>query len=233
MLKSVRYKLHFGPYTTPRFKYGQRVEDETRGEVVFVGLSNAKIPWPTAIKERSKALAIYGGLAKAVRLEAASAVAYWWGVTTQTVTKWRRRMGTATNSTPGDKLLRQAFAKEPHFAQMQQAAWAKAQDPIRRAKIAAAKRGKARPRHVVEAMRLGRRGKPQSADTRAKMSASHKRRGTRPPAAGQAWTKREDLYCKTQPPAEAAKRTGRTLTAVNSRRSVLTHAGEKVLGFKG
>jgi hypothetical protein len=28
-----RFKLRYGPYTTPRFKYGKKVQDEWRGEV--------------------------------------------------------------------------------------------------------------------------------------------------------------------------------------------------------
>ena len=45
-------------------------------------------------------------------------------------------------------------------------------DPERCAKIAASKLGKKRPPHVIEAMRIGRTGKPQSAETRRKMSIS-------------------------------------------------------------
>jgi len=51
-------------------------------------------------------------------------------------------------------------------------AWAKGQDPERCAKIAASKVRKKRPPHVIEAMRIGRTGKPQSAETRKKMSIS-------------------------------------------------------------
>src|SRR5579862_5449618 len=46
----------------------------------------------------------------------------------------------------------------------------KARDPVRRAKIAAARRGKPRPRHVIEAMIAGRLAKPVSLETRRKMS---------------------------------------------------------------
>ena len=51
-------------------------------------------------------------------------------------------------------------------------AWTKGQDPERYAKIAASKLGKKRPPHVIEEMRLGRIGKPQSADTKKKLSIS-------------------------------------------------------------
>jgi hypothetical protein len=40
-----RFKLRYGPYTTPRFKYGKKFQDEWRGEVTIVGLSSGRIPW--------------------------------------------------------------------------------------------------------------------------------------------------------------------------------------------
>ena len=46
---STRFKLHFGPYRTPRFRIGAVVEDEVRGEVTIVGLTGARIPWPIKI----------------------------------------------------------------------------------------------------------------------------------------------------------------------------------------
>ena len=39
-----RFKLYFGPYKTPRFKYGRKVWCERRGWMKIVGLSDAKIP---------------------------------------------------------------------------------------------------------------------------------------------------------------------------------------------
>ncbi|MCI0357333.1 MAG: hypothetical protein L0211_02470 [Planctomycetaceae bacterium] len=44
-MPSARYKL-LGKYRTPTFRYGQRVDDERRGEVRIVGLSAGRIPWP-------------------------------------------------------------------------------------------------------------------------------------------------------------------------------------------
>lgn len=46
---AIRYKLHFGPYKTPRFKLGAYVEDEISGEVRIVGVSDARISWPLAL----------------------------------------------------------------------------------------------------------------------------------------------------------------------------------------
>jgi hypothetical protein len=102
------------------------------------------------------------------------------------------------------------------------AARAKAHDPARRAKIAVARRGKPRPRHVIEAMRAANLGRKHTDQTRRRMSEAHRRRGTRPPAAGRPWTAEEDaLLTAGLVAAEVAARTRRTLTAVYIRRRQL------------
>jgi len=73
---------------------------------------------------------------------------------------------------PGTRVLKSDYFFEPWAMKAKKKAWAQGQDPERYAKIAASKLGKKRPPHVIEAMRLGRIGKPQSAETRRKMSAS-------------------------------------------------------------
>ena len=98
---------------------------------------------------------------------------------------------------------------------------AEQREQLRRQRIAAAKQGKKRPPHVIEAMRKGRKNKLHSAATRAKISAAHKTRGTRPPKAGRAWTAYEDQAVRTQRPVDAAAVTGRTLQAVYDRRLTL------------
>jgi len=45
MRQSDRVKLFFGPYRTPRFKLGTKVDCAVRGELVIVGLSDGRIPW--------------------------------------------------------------------------------------------------------------------------------------------------------------------------------------------
>ncbi len=87
--KADRFKLHFGPYRTPRFKYGSVVKDEIRGEVKVVGLNDARIPWPIGLRARGKSFVMFGGLARADRRESALAIGYWWGITTRTVADWR------------------------------------------------------------------------------------------------------------------------------------------------
>lgn len=76
--------------------------------------------------------------------------------------------------------MRREIGKSPKFQ-------ASLRTPARRAKIAAAKRGKPRPKHILAALRKSHLGKPLSAKTRQKMSQAHKQRGTYPPAAGRPW----------------------------------------------
>jgi hypothetical protein len=115
-------------------------------------------------------------------------------------------------------------ASNPGSTEGRRKAHAKARDPERRRKIAAARRGKPRPPHVVEAMRRGRAGKPQSEETGAKIGAASRARGAWPPAAGRPWTPEEDALL-TLPTAEAAARTGRSVGAVKCRRAELRRAG--------
>jgi hypothetical protein len=110
-----------------------------------------------------------------VRQEANQDVARLFGVIGQTVTKWRRALGVPPNNR-GTLRRRVEAGKRNRNGLL--AMHAKARDPVRRAKIAAAKRGKPRPRRVIDALRRANLGRKLSAEQRAKMSAAHKRRGT-------------------------------------------------------
>jgi hypothetical protein len=206
-------KLRFGPYHTPRFRYGEKVLDERRGEVTIAGITDAQIAWPYSRATGGRSPVLYKGLVRAVRREAVCAVAHWWGVSDDLVSKWRRALGVPQFNEGTLRVNHQTHKS----AAMQKAL----RTPARRAKIAAAKRGKPRPRHVVEAIRNAHLGKRPSAKTRRKMSAAHKRRGTYPPAAGRPWEAWEDRLVRTRSPAEAASRTKRTLSAVMQRRHKL------------
>jgi hypothetical protein len=62
-----RIKLRFGPYKAPRFKYGDTVYCEVRGEVVLSGLSSGPAPRPTARGKRGRRfLVVFADLADAV-----------------------------------------------------------------------------------------------------------------------------------------------------------------------
>jgi hypothetical protein len=165
-------------------------------------------------------MVLYADLARAVRRESAQAVGHWWRVGDHTVWRWRKALD-AKPVNEGTWRLKHEYALGPPITAARKKAWAKARDPARREKIAAARRGKPRPPHVIEAMRQARLGKPISEETRRKMSEAQKRRGTRPPKAGRPWTKREERLLRALPAAEVARRTARTLAAVYLRRSKL------------
>jgi hypothetical protein len=217
---SKRSKLHFGPYRTPRFRYGAIVTDEIRGDVQITKLSDARIPWPLAKKKgRRPTPLVNRTLARAIRLESTPAIRYWFGVTAWQASVWRSALGAEANN-PGTVRLRQAHAESPWFKQARKLGWAKARDPERIAKIAAAKRGKPRPRAVIEAMRRANLGRPLSAEHRRKMSEAHKRRGTIAPAAGRPWEPWEDALLLHYLIRDVVAKTGRTEAAVKARRVV-------------
>ena len=216
MAKLIPTALHFGPYCMPQVRIGEKVTCEVRGDVTIVGISSGRIQWPIT---KNRSLVVIGDLVKALRRESPSAVRYWWGVGSDSVRKWRRKL--KVGKTEGMTILRRSIATPEWKAKINAAASAVARRPERRAKIAAARRGKPRPSHVAAMLRTLQTGKRPTEATRAKMSQAHKQRGTRPPKAGRTWELREDDLLRTLPPKEVAERTGRTLTAVFSRRSLL------------
>src|SRR5262245_5192158 len=121
--------------------------DQVRDRVVLVVLSSAPVPWPVGQRGRAKSLVVYAGLAKAVRRESNRAVCHWWGVTPQTVSKWRKALGVGRVTKGTSALLRENAPRTVRSPQAEANRQAKDRDPTRRAKIAAAKRGKPRPLH--------------------------------------------------------------------------------------
>jgi hypothetical protein len=212
-----RTRLLFGPYGTPAFHYGDTVDCLIRGEIEVVGLTDAPVPWPVGKLGAHKSMILYADLARAVRREAALAVAHWWGVTPQTVRVWRKALGEGA-VTEGTRRLKRDNALEPGTAAARAKAVGKARDPERRRKIAEAARGRPKPSHVVEAVRKGRTG------TRERMSVTHQARGTLVPGT-RVWTSEEDDAVRSLPPKEAARRTGRTLGVIYARRRALGAAG--------
>jgi Ni/Co efflux regulator RcnB len=218
------YRLLFGPYPTPRVPLGHVLMCEARDcEVVVVAYSDAPIPWPIGQRRGrgARALVLYGELADAIRRESNQAVAHWWGITPQTVTKWRKALD-VPRANEGTHQLHHDTAIGPGVAAGRAKAHAQSRDPEadaeRREKIAAAKRGKSRPAGMMEGLAEANRGKKLGEETRRRMSEAHKRRGTRPPAAGRPWTAEEDQLVRRLPAQEVAARIGRTLAAVYGRR---------------
>src|SRR5262249_1254051 len=142
-----RYKLLFGPYAAPPFAYGQVLACAVRGPAIVCGLSAGRIPGPLGKRSPragARFLIVTGGLAEAVRRESAIAVSYGWGVGRDCVTTWRQALGVPL-SNEGTHRLRHDYAGEPGVRRGLEKAWAKAQDPERRAQNGAAPPRQRRP----------------------------------------------------------------------------------------
>jgi hypothetical protein len=141
---TIRFKLLFGPYRTPRLKRGAIVEDEIRGEVTIVGLTDARVPWPIGKRGRAKAYVVFGALARAVRRESAQAVCYWFGVSRPWVRACRRALGVPHHN-EGTLRLKIEYANTPARRRALRKAGEHSRRPEVWAKISAALLGKKRP----------------------------------------------------------------------------------------
>lgn len=211
MRPSIRFKLH-GTYETPRYRIGQRVKCEIRGEVTIVGLSAGRIPWPVTSTPGGRPLIIYKGLARALREESVQAVAYHWGRTRETISVWRKQLGIAHVQTPGTSKLRSAFFQTPNGRRLQRLAWEKAGDPERRRKIGASRVGIPRSPETIAKMRKAAAGKKATPEARLKMSLA---RGGRP------WESWEDELVRAQSPRTIKAKTGRSNWMIWKRRHEL------------
>jgi hypothetical protein len=89
-----RVKLLHGPYRAPRLRVGDWAICLFRDCLVVVtGWTDGRISWPRALPvgERGHpSILVNEELARAVRLESAAAVRFWWGVSGLVIWKWRR-----------------------------------------------------------------------------------------------------------------------------------------------
>ncbi|HEY1380130.1 MAG TPA: hypothetical protein VGF55_25225 [Gemmataceae bacterium] len=142
-----RYRLLFGPYRAPRWRYGRVVMDEVRGEVTVVGMTAGRIPWPVGKRGRAKAPVVATSLARALRAEAAQAVAYWWGLSTHTVCLYRSALG-VPRSTSGSRRLWQINCCEVITPEVHARAVRAANTPAANARKGVAQRGRPLPEHL-------------------------------------------------------------------------------------
>ncbi|HEY1377194.1 MAG TPA: hypothetical protein VGF55_10395 [Gemmataceae bacterium] len=208
MTDADRYRLLFGPRRAPRWRYGRVVMDEVRGEVTVVGMTAGRIPWPVGKRGRAKAPVVAAGLARALRADAAQAVAHWWGLSAHTVCLYRRGLG-VPRATAGTRRLHQLNYEEITTAEVHARAVRAANTPEANARKGSAQRGKPLPDYLKK--HFDRTGWVPSAETRARMSAAQKaRRRERRGGSGRPWTEGEDALLDRLSPAEVAARPGRS-----------------------
>ncbi|HJT77953.1 MAG TPA: hypothetical protein VJ739_12190 [Gemmataceae bacterium] len=105
-----RTKLLFGPYQAPPLKNGARTFCLYRQQAVIVTTwSDARIPWPRCYlaegRARAHGLLVDEELARAIRHESAAAVGHWWGVSRNTVRRWRGALGVGHTDNEGTHRL--------------------------------------------------------------------------------------------------------------------------------
>jgi len=216
-------KFVFGKYKTPKVSLGEMIPCMLRDcDVKVVGLSDSRIQWPLGQRpgKGAKTLIIYGDLEKAIRRESLRAVCYWFGVTPQTVTVWRRALGVPRCNEGTLKILSDNF-KTPWAREIQKKAHSRLSDPDRCEKIRLSRLGKKRPQEVIEKIRLGHMGLKLSMEHRRKLSIAQRKRRVIPPAAGKPWTKAELEILYSKSPEDVVRETGRTYSAVFSYRCLL------------
>jgi hypothetical protein len=237
-----RAKLVHAPYRPPRLRKDDRAFCLLRDcLVVITGWTGARISWP-----RCRALDGPGGrsgilldeeLARAVRCESAAAICHWWGVSEGVVWRWRKVLGvTRTNNEGSQRLIHTAAEAGDAVLRGKELSDAECDARSRRAIELNLKRfrrpGYHGPRWSPEQLRqLGTAPDAvvaaQIGRTAEAVRAMRDRLGIPNPAArpgaygSPRWSADEDDLVYRLSPAEAARRTGRTLGAVYSRRSLL------------
>jgi hypothetical protein len=218
-------KLLFGPYRVPKLRRGDRAFCLVRDyPVVILGMSDAPISWPRCRPleppRMGTGLLIEDELERAVRNEAAMAVAYWWGVHESTVLNWRKALGVNRKNNEGThRLVLGAIQKtldarfgdggsSPFPALGRPAVWTPEEMALLGAlSDAEVARRTGRSRAAVMKKRSELRREPVTES------------GV--PYAKRYWTAAEDRAVLRFSPVEAARKTGRSLGAVHHRRALL------------
>ncbi|HEY0821115.1 MAG TPA: hypothetical protein VGD46_20175 [Rhizobacter sp.] len=89
-----KYPLQHGPYRAPAVQPGDLIDCvRYEGPVCVGGFTRAPIPWPLVEDCGRPQLVLTGDLLRALAQEQTKAVAWWWGVSDQTVRNWRTLLG--------------------------------------------------------------------------------------------------------------------------------------------
>lgn len=158
-------ELIAGPYYPPACNVGDWINDEQDGLLEVGGWTTAPISWPRRKKTGRPSLILCGDLVRALRIESAAAICYWWGVGPTKVWQWRQALGIGPITDGTRKLLQDNTGVPPEAAARgrQKAATAES-----RAKMAETKRGKpAHPATKAALLNAAKQPKPPEWGKRA------------------------------------------------------------------
>ena len=219
MLQQVRTKLLFGPYRVPKCKVGGRLLCRMRGEVQVAGITDTPMQWPYAWRNRLNhrpSVIVCGDLVRALRRESATAIAHWWGVSVCTVWRWRKEVG-VEQFTEGTRDLYRRWLPEKIDEEGIRNLKKTLKSPEVIAKRVKSLRGRPMPARVKRALYKANKGRKHTVEARRNMSEAQKRREP----TGNRWKPDEDALLGTMRDSETAKRTGRSVESVRSRRDHL------------
>jgi hypothetical protein len=203
-----RYKLLYGPYQAPPCRLGKKLRCKIRGWVTFRCIKVTRIPWPQTIVHNNRTIILTGDLVKAVRRESEIAVAYWWGVTPQTVTVWRKALGVG-RATEGSTRLWQMNVAEVMTPEVRRRAAAGAASPEACAKKSAALRGRPASPNSVAAL-AARNKRPRTPEHGRHIGEAYAESGTdRPTGRACGPPKRMRCWGRCRTPRSPAGSTGR------------------------
>lgn len=92
---SPKPQLLYRPYRAPKVSAGEMIYCEHHDhDVEVAGFTTAPLAWPAYRGLTGRLTPVLSGdLCRAVHRESAVAVAYWWGVSRETVSRWRKKLG--------------------------------------------------------------------------------------------------------------------------------------------
>lgn len=228
-----------GSYSAPAVKRGEVVTCLYRDrDCTVTVMSGAPTPWPRCQprgEQGGSGLWVNAELAKAIRTESAQAPAYWFGVSTGVVWRWRRAFGVGgrVKTTKGTKRAIHGAAKKGAEA-IKAKVWT---DAERRAQSRRSKRlglkpsgrWKGRERTAEQVALLGTDHDEAVAKklgrTRGAVTFQRVQRGVPAhsgwPGGGRAWAAEEVALLGTATDDAVARRIGRTWCAVSQKRLAL------------
>lgn len=232
-----RERLLYGPYRAPPIRVGDRATCLRRDcDVKVTGWTDAPISWPEGVPVEGRSapsIVLEEELARAVRMEAAAAIRYWWGVSVGVVWRWRKALGVGRMDSLGSRRLILAAS-------------AKGADVVRGIRLPH-EQVERRRRTAVE-LNLGRTLRPGyhlgppwtprqlkmlgrlpddevARRTGRSWNAVRQKREAlgiaNPAPLCRQWTAAEDALVRALTREEAARRTGRSLGAISQRRVAL------------
>jgi hypothetical protein len=212
-----RYKLLHGPYAAPRCHVGGVLSCQFRRRLRKVsGLTDAPVIWPFSQEHGPRSLILCGALVQAVRCESVSAVVAHWGVSRNTVWRWRRALDVPGRNEGTRRLDRDTIPEKVNPESLA-AARERSRSPEARAKMSATRKGRPpHPRFKAAAAAAARRSKTTSfkekTSRRVRQEWAEGKR--RPPVAGPRWNAAEIARLGTAPDEVVGEQVGRSAAAV-------------------